>query len=341
MAIRFDGRSTSAEQVNSTDAPERHLSPEGFHEYLRSGAPSVIRIDGTPAVYLVIDATARQLALRTPLVRHGVPNLSGYQHISVEAIYWNDSQWCELRVSGDIILDAYPILCAIADRIQLQSLDFHTAVTEALTSLRRLLAGRGRMSEEEEIGLFGELLVLRHLLKTVPPSDAIAYWRGPDGEEHDFVLPDGDVEVKSTSLETRSHWIKDVHQLEPKVGRRLRLLSIQLTGASADGATLAGLVEEVRGLVPDAGAAEELGRKLELANWRDGSAELYTTRFRLRTKPAMFDVDNAFPAITPGRLEAAGLEGSRFRQIRYLIDLGGLGESTDTGGLLGHIDFEG
>jgi hypothetical protein len=315
------------------------LSPEGFREYLRSGAPSIVRIDGAPVVYLVIDASERQLALRTPLVRHGVPNLSGYQHISAEAIYWNDSQWCELRVSGDIILDAYPILCAIADRIQLQSLDFHTAVTEALSSLRRLLAGRGRMSEEQEIGLFGELLVLKHLLKQVPPSDALACWRGPDGEEHDFVLPDGDVEVKATTSETRSHWINDIHQLEPKLGRHLRLLSMQLTGVAADGTTLAGLIEEIRELVPEAGAAEEFRHKLELANWRDGSAELYTTRFRLRTKPAMFDVDDAFPAMTPGRLEAAGLEGSRFRQIRYLIDLGGLVESTDTGGLLGQIDF--
>jgi hypothetical protein len=325
--------------VNSTDASERHLSPEGFREYLRSGAPSIVRIDGTPAIHLVIDATARRLALRTPLVRHGVPNLSGYQHISAEAIYWNDGQWCELRVSGDIILDAYPILCAIADRIQLQSLDFHTAVTEALSSLRRLLAGRGRMSEEQEIGLFGELLVLKHLLKKVPASDALACWRGPEGEEHDFVLPDGDVEVKSTTSETRSHWINDIHQLEPKLGRHLRLLSMQLTGAAADGTSLTGLIEEMRNLVGDAAVAEELRRKLERANWRDASAELYTTRFRLRTKPTIFDVDGTFPAMTPQRLKAAGLDCSRFQQIRYLVDLGGLVESTDTGDLLAHIDF--
>jgi hypothetical protein len=302
MAIDSNRRCASGDEVNAPDANRRHLSPEGFGQYLRSGAPSIVKIDGTPAVYLVIDATARQVALRTPLVRHGIPNLSGYQHISAEAIYWNDGQWCELRVSGDIIPDAYPILCAIADRIQLQSVDFHTAVTHALSSLRRLLAGRGRMSEEEEVGLFGELLVLKHFLQKAPSSDAIAYWQGPEGAEHDFVLPDGDVEVKSTTLETRCHWINDIHQLEPKLGRRLQLLSIQLTGASADGTTLMGLVEEVRRLVPDAGAAEELGRKLERVNWHDASAELYTTRFRLRTKPAVFNVDGAFPAMTPGRL---------------------------------------
>src|SRR5262249_48510664 len=110
--------------MTSAGDSRRHLSPDGFQEYLRAGAPSVIKIEGSPSVYLAIDPSLSKLALRTPLQRQSVPDLSAYQHISAAAVHWNDAQWCELRIEGDIIVEAYPILCAIADRIQLRSLDF-------------------------------------------------------------------------------------------------------------------------------------------------------------------------------------------------------------------------
>jgi hypothetical protein len=208
---------------------------------------------------------------------------------------------------------------------------------EALDALRELLAGRGMLTEEQETGLFGELLVLRHLLRQLSAADALASWRGPAAEEHDFALPDADVEVKSTTSELRSHWIGDIHQLEPSPGRRLMLLSIQLTGAGPEGSSLAELVGEICDLASDAAVAAELRRRLD---YPDRYSRPQPRRFRLRTIPAIFDVDREFPAITPGRLEDAGLDRRRFKQVRYLIELDGYREAVDVPHLVAGIGVE-
>lgn len=312
------------------DPLRRHLSLDGFCEYLRSGAPAVVRLDGSPVVYLVIDPAPQRLALRTPLQRHAVPDLSEYRHISAGSIYWNDAQWCELRVDGDLVVDAYPIICAIADRIQLRSMDFGAAVNEALVALRHLLASAARLSDEHEIGLFGELLLLRHLLTRIAPDDALAAWRGPTREEHDFVLGDIDVEVKSTLAERRTHWIGDLRQLEPKLNRRLLLLSVQLTAAGAGGLTLPQLVDEVGKSLPKGSAVADFRQLLETLNWSAVVRAPFTRRLQLRSVPALFEVDHTFPALTSKRLEAAGLELNRFSEVRYAVDLTGLPAAADT-----------
>jgi hypothetical protein len=321
--------------------PQRHLSSDGFRQYLASGTPSIVKIEGVPPVYFVIDPNLLRLSLRAPMQRYAVPDLSAYRYFSAAVVHWSDSQWCELRVEGDIIVEAYPILCAIADRLQLRSMEFSAAIFEVLGSWKELLAARGRLNAEQEIGLFGELILLRHLLHKLPPSEAVASWRGPEGEEHDFVLRDVDVEVKSTTLDARRHWISDLHQLEPTVGRPLSLLSIQLTGSGAEGRSLPQLVGEVRALAADGAPSAALSQKLASANWRGESAALYTSRFRLRTTPAVFAVDRSFPALTSAHLAAAGLEHGRIRQIRYLIDLAGLPNADNRSALLADIHLGG
>jgi putative PD-(D/E)XK family protein DUF4420 len=323
--------------MSASDPSGRHLTTDSFREYVNAGAPSVLKIDGSPIMYLVINPAPQRIALRAPLTQYGLPDVSGYRYLSAATIHWNDTQWCDLRIDGDIMFDAYPIVCAIADRVQLMSMDFGSAVLEALDALRQLLAGRGMLSEEQEIGLFGELLVLRHLLRRLPAADALTSWRGPAGEEHDFALPDADVEVKSTTSELRSHWIGDLRQLQPSPGRRLVLLSIQLTGAGPEGASLAELIGEVCDLVSDAAAKAELRRRLD---YPDRYSTAHPRRFRLRTTPAIFDVDSEFPAITPGRLEAAGLDRKRFRQVRYLIELDGYREAADVPDLVAGVGVE-
>ena len=326
--------------MTTPDTMPRHLSREGFSDYLRSGATSVIKIEGAPVVYFVIEPVLRRLALRTPWTGQPIPNLSAYLHISVATVYWNDGQWCELRIEGEIMAEAYTVLCAMADRIQLQSLDFGAAVTAALGSLRELLASAKRLSEQQEIGLFGELILLKHLCGALPAAEAVASWRGPEGEEHDIALADGDVEVKSTTAEERTHWIGDVRQLEPTFGRRLWLLSVQLTGAGTGGATLPELIQEVRGLLTAGPAVEDFDRKIGIVGWHADVANLYVRRLRLRSRPECFEIDRNFPAITPGRLAAAGLDQSRFVQIRYMIDLRGLQASAEAPDILSSIRSE-
>ena len=94
-----------------------------------------------------------------------------------------------------------------------------------LTNLRRwqrLLKARGSklLSLNEQMGLFGELLVLEDVfLDNLDPGDAISCWNGPMGDEQDFGYGDSLVEVK-TSRTTRDREIKisSIAQLDPVSG---------------------------------------------------------------------------------------------------------------------------
>lgn len=302
----------------------RHLSRDGLADYLAAGAPAVIKIDGDPVIYLVVEPALHRLALRTPLPRQNVPDLSTYRHVSAVAIHWNDRQWFELRIDGRMLLDAYPVLCSIADRVQMHRIDVGPAVTDALASLKELLSSYGRLSEEQEIGLFGELLVLRRFIQDGSVADPIRSWRGSAREEHDFDIGVDDVEVKSTTSENRQHWIGDINQLKPTMGRRLWLTSIQLTGAGAGGHSLPDLIDAIRSVTPQDSFAQELHRKLDAAGWRNETATLYMRRFRLRCPPSVFEVDTTFPALTPNLLAAAGVDCGRFVRVKYMINLDGL-----------------
>lgn len=310
--------------MTASDVHARHLSRDGLADYLAAGAPAVIKIDGDPVLYLAIEPALLRLALRTPLPRHSVPDLTTYRHVSAVAIHWNDRQWFELRIEGRMLLDAYPVLCSIADRIQFHRIDVGPAVADALASLRDLLSSFGRLSDEQETGLFGELLVLRRFIHNRSVTDPIRSWRGSAREEHDFDIGADDVEVKSTTSENRHHWIGDLNQLKPTLGRRLWLVSIQFTGAGAGGHSLPELIDAIRAITPHDPSAHELRRKLDAAGWRDETAPLYTRRFRLRCSVAVFEVDKTFPALTPTVLAAAGIDCGRFVRVKYMINLDGL-----------------
>ena len=63
-----------------------------------------------------------------------------------------------------------------------------------------------RLTQKEIAGLFGELLLLRDtFLKNLSPLEAIGAWRGPLGEEQDFLYGDWLVEVKTQLSSADSH----------------------------------------------------------------------------------------------------------------------------------------
>lgn len=303
-------------------ASKRHLSREGLEQYLSTGAPSVLRIEGNPTVYLIVEPMVQRLALRTPLTRHSLPDVSAYQYISVAKIHWNDTGWFEICVDGAVVREGYPVLCAIADRIQVDGIGFDVAVSDALSAFREVFSKYGRFSFEEEIGLFGELLLLNHLLDRSSPSEALPAWRGPDGEEHDFDISGNDVEVKCTAAEARIHWINDGRQLEPTRDRPLWLLSIQLTNAGEDGLSISDLISQTFSkLLLDARATDLFASKLSAVGWREESPLLYTCKYRLRTQPALYAVDAGFPSLTWTRLSDAGFNLAPVVQIRYALNL--------------------
>ena len=214
------------------------------------------------------------------------------------------------------MLDGHAMLCAIADRIQLDGMDPMVAVTETLRQWRNVLAARGRLSPEAEIGLTGELLVLEALCAATDPSALLA-WRGALNEEHDFGLRELDLEVKTTSTERRQHWITSLTQLQPTQSRSLGLVSLQITRGGKAGRTLPEIVDAVGQIVDTA----TFQAKLAKVGWEPAASDLFPDTWLLRNRPAFFMVAGAFPALTRGLLTSANPALTAIAEVRYRIDL--------------------
>lgn len=306
----------------------RHLTREGLETYLSAGVSAALKIEGAPVVYVIIEPAGGTVALRAPFASRSDPDLAGYRHISTSTVQWNDRPWHELRVAGAPLVETYRVLCGIADRMQLGGQAFSPAVRDSLAALRQLFAQTTRLSNEQEVGLFGELFVLRHLIARMDGRAAVECWRGPYGEEHDFDIDGADVEVKATLSENRRHWIGHLGQLQPTLDRALWLVSIQLTAAADGGAALPEFIGAIRTSLSAEGALDAFDRRLDVIGWRNEDAESYRRRLRLRSRPALFAVDASFPALTKARLAAAALDAVRFPEVRYTIDLDGLSPAT-------------
>jgi Putative PD-(D/E)XK family member, (DUF4420) len=305
--------------VTERDSNARHIDREGLRQYLSAGAHAALKVEGIPALYLIVEPASHTLRLRAPQAKNTLPDVSAYKNLAAEIIYWRGAQWCQLSISGPVIVDAYPLLIAIADRIQMLGTEFAVATRSALVAFREVLAEGSVLSAKAEIGLFGELLVLLHLLATMPPQLALDAWRGHEPEEHDFGLPELDLEVKTTTSETRLHWINSLTQLRPTLERPLYLGSLQLTAAGADGLTLAEMAARTEAAVP-LPLRESLLGKLSAAGWREATRSLYVRRFRLRTKPLLYSIVDGFPTLTPEKL-AVVKASDAIVQLRYMIDL--------------------
>ncbi len=196
-------------------------------------------------------------------------------------------------------------------------------MVDTLVDFQDLLEGASVLSPNREVGLFGELAVVDCLLSTIGGAQAVAAWRGPMGDEHDFDLGSGDLEVKSTLSEKRVHWIGSLSQLEPTPGRALWLLSVQLTTGLVGAPTIGELVKLRSRL---AGAdLEAFEKKLYSAGWQDKYRATLRRRFRMRSTP-LLPIDESFPALTADRMVAAGVPLFRLREIAYAIDIAGLRE---------------
>jgi hypothetical protein len=87
-----------------------------------------------------------------------------------------------------------------------------------------------KMAMEREIGLFGELCVVRLLVDLSDEFDPASHWTGPRGHQHDFSLEGGAIEVKSTaSLDSVAVTINGDKQLDPPACGPLALTLVRLS----------------------------------------------------------------------------------------------------------------
>jgi len=312
--------------VTTTADSNRHVPVGVIEDYLLQGLDGVLGVSGTPTGRLLIDPHHETLAVQFP-AGDRAPKVVEFENLRFDVMSDGDVVWHQIAVRLDDNLDeVYALVCAILDRVQLSGQPFAEAVEEALNSLTGILAVRHALTREKQVGLFGELYVLLALAEIIGCGNALTAWRGPLSEEHDFGMPDVDLEIKTTLGERRDHWISTTTQLVPTGDRRLYLLSIQITAAAVDtGRTLPGLVSSARSKL--AHQVSRLDAVLAGLGYRDRDAELYHSPWTLRTTPAFYEVTPEFPAVTQNRLESAVPSAQRIIDLRYRLDLTGMSPS--------------
>ena len=299
------------------------LTPETLAAYFDAGHPAEQRLAEEPLCVLGIDPPRGELTLRTPATGSDI-DVSAYRMIRTDIVEepGDETVWFRVTVEAKgIEYEAYSLLQAVTDQLQ-QGDDLERALHVALDAFRGLLARAPRLSEDQEIGLFGELVALDRLIDGVGETKALAAWLGPRAEEHDFVLGEADVEVKTTRSERRIHVIHGLGQLTPTPGRPLHLMSVQVTGAGAagNGQTLPELIERIRRRLRS--GRTDFDDRLTDCGWEDAQSDrLYTTRLLVRSEPRFYTVDEDFPAITSAGLSRIVTRLELVRSIDYRIDV--------------------
>lgn len=303
----------------SDEILNRRLTAETLDLYFRNKVPITLAVEGLKGGRLVIDGKAETLALWVP-AEGDPPDVEGFERLELD-IQETDAGECFVvtAYAERDHFETYSLLAAVVESM-VRGMSLRTALADAVATYRGLLSSRGRLSPEKTAGLIGELLVLEHLLETLPETYVLATWVGPAAEEHDFVLREVDLEVKTTNSERRVHMIGSETQLTRTGTRPLWLISIQLTrgGRAAQAFTLPDVVDRIRSRLAE---PDVLDIGLAGVGYRSHDAGLYRDRYLVRTVPRAYLVDDDFPAISRRSLEAMVPAAESVTSVTYRIDV--------------------
>jgi len=188
------------------------------------------------------------------------------------SIRYADSDCLVVDLAADAALEIFisPIYEAII-RSCLDGRNPVRVISEHLERIRKAFTRAGsEISENKQIGLVGELLVMHHILIPAIGIRAALQWSGPLAERHDFVGNKVHVEVKSTTRSIDQHEISRLDQLRPPAGKRLLLASVQLERTIAGEHSVASLREAILDALGNDGAAlDQFEFKIQKMGWHD------------------------------------------------------------------------
>ncbi|MDI2130879.1 PD-(D/E)XK motif protein [Yinghuangia seranimata] len=325
--------------MTAASAGRAHLSWERFAAGFADGRSIRRVVPGSPYLEYFYEAEGPRIGLRVGVEAGLRP--PGLATTAVKTSLVNDRGGHLLEVStheSALFREFHDLAGTIVDRIRIGGVPADAAFELAVQAWEALLARPRGLGVEERIGLLGELHFLTALAADLGWQTALEAWKAGAGEEHDFGLPVGDVEVKTTLAERRRHQVSGLDQLEPSLGRPLWVVSIQYTRGGAAGRTTAEHIADVSSTVKDAAPASSapLAAKLAERGWLTDYAELPDDRWILRTEPVAFRVDDGFPRLTPALFAALPPEiRERVDGVDYRIDLTDLTPAVPLTGLFG------
>ncbi|MEB7503962.1 PD-(D/E)XK motif protein [Arthrobacter koreensis] len=297
----------------------RRLDPQTINRYFSSSHTVVHLISQSPRCELHIEPSTEHMELHGQ-VDSSRPDLSQFENIEISFAADAAGEYFVLRIAAnDMWYAAYNFIARIVEELQRGRL-LADAISRGLTEYQLLLRSRNLLSAEKQVGLIGELLLLKYLC-TIHPGRALSSWLGPEAEQHDFSFSEFDLEVKTTRSERRIHRIGSATQLEPSLNRPLLFLSVQVTSAgdSASALSLPALVDEIQtALGTNQGPFDDYMSNL---GWRILDVESYQHKYMLRSRPNFYSVDRSFPALQDSTLRRLVPNYAHISDISYRTDV--------------------
>jgi hypothetical protein len=167
----------------------------------------------------------------------------------------------------------------------------------------------GALKGDQEIGLMGELQVLRSLLSAgVNPSTALEWWQGPLDSLHDFVAARGAIEAKaSTRAGTFTAKIASLDQLDDTIVQPLYIAAVQYS-LSSTGLSLPQCVNVLTSVFEDdAVNLRTFEERLLSAGYHSVAAARYHRHFSYLVTN-FHEVTKATPCLTRGNVPQGVLE---------------------------------
>jgi hypothetical protein len=312
-----------------TQPPSRHIAWEQLQERLKEGVPFVHRVSAPNPSRLSVDIrvseNGKELSLWVPCAVPEQKIDSPLIEIAFSLILTERGPMIEIKTRLPILFqEIYSFFVSVIDKIQLDNANPFAAINETLEGWRELLKTRAILSEEAQLGLRGELHLLRMLVGVIG-DEALAAWTGPQNQPHDFRIRDLELEVKTTCGAVHAHIINGLGQMEPSPGHRLYVFSLRMAPAGAmAGTTLPDDIEHTRlalGLSVQV-RFEHLIR--DRFGYRKEHAGFYIRRLQLADKACLIPVDESCPRLSAPLLASVPHRGL-ISDVRYRINFEGLG----------------
>lgn len=229
-----------------------------------------------------------------------------------------DRTYLDVYAKGHYEMIFTPMANQIFAGVSIQGRKPIDAIVETMEEFRGALKPlKPDLTLAEQIGLFGEIWVLRYVLIPNIGARACSLWSGPHAERHDFIGDNAHIEVKATTKSEDKHEISRMDQLRAPSRKKLLFASIQLEKSEGGENTLATLIDEViEALGANGKAIDAFESRLAKMRWHDGlrqSSEL--KRFSLRDA-LFFEVEGSFPRLPDDYVPPRGITA-----IKYTIDI--------------------
>jgi hypothetical protein len=230
-----------------------------------------------------------------------------------------------IALEHDSVREVFEVLAADVVEVACHASTAKQAITEAVRRLEAwracLRARRLGLSMESQIGLIGELIVLRFLAGEMGHGGAVRAWRGPLQGIHDFHHAGTAIEVKT--VVGAGNWLRisRLAQLETTGLSTLAVARPRLQ-ESAIGLTLSDSVKEIRESIDrdDPAALAEFNERMIRAGYLEIDAAMYAN-FRVTLHDiGWYQVIRDFPRLTTTSVPAGIVDGT------YVIDERSLGQ---------------